>query len=83
MALTDAKLRYLAETASLGSMRAASEKLDVAVSSISRQIAQLEADIGLPLIERGRRSIKLTEAGEPDRRIPAVGGLSALYFVMA
>jgi DNA-binding transcriptional LysR family regulator len=45
-------------------MRAASEKLDVAVSSISRQIAQLEADIGLPLIERGRRSIKLTEAGE-------------------
>jgi DNA-binding transcriptional LysR family regulator len=62
--ITDAKLRYLAEAAALGSMRAAGEKLDVAVSSISRQIAQLEADVGLPLIERGRRAIKLTEAGE-------------------
>ncbi|HWS70208.1 MAG TPA: LysR family transcriptional regulator [Steroidobacteraceae bacterium] len=62
--LTDAKLHYLAEAAALGSMRAASEKLDVAVSSISRQIAQLEADVGMPLIERGRRTIKLTEAGE-------------------
>ena len=64
MLLTDAKLRYLVEAATLGSMRAASDKLDVAVSSISRQISQLEADIGLPLIERGRRAIKLTEAGE-------------------
>lgn len=62
--LTDAKLRYLAEAAALGSMHAAGEKLDVAVSSISRQIAQLESQLGLPLIERGRRSIKLTEAGE-------------------
>jgi len=61
---TDAKLRCLAEAAALGSMHAAAEKLDVAVSSISRQIAQLEAQAGLPLIERGRRSIKLTEAGE-------------------
>jgi DNA-binding transcriptional LysR family regulator len=62
--LTDAKLRYLAEAAALGSMRAAGEKLDVAVSSISRQIAHLEAAVGVTLIERGRRSVKLTEAGE-------------------
>lgn len=64
MILNDAKLRYLAEAAALGSMRAASEKLDVAVSSISRQIAHLETEVGLPLIERGRRSVKLTGAGE-------------------
>lgn len=57
-------LQYLHEAAMLGSMRLASEKLDVAVSSISRQIAQLEQELGMPLIERGRRSIKLTEAGE-------------------
>jgi DNA-binding transcriptional LysR family regulator len=62
--LSDAKLRYLAEAAALGSMHAASEKLDVAVSSISRQIAQLESELGLPLIERGRRALKLTQAGE-------------------
>jgi DNA-binding transcriptional LysR family regulator len=62
--ITDTKLRYLVEAAALGSMRAASDKLDVAVSSVSRQIAQLESELGLLLIERGRRSIKLTEAGE-------------------
>ncbi|WP_420139797.1 LysR family transcriptional regulator [Sphingomonas sp.] len=54
---------YFYEAANLGSMRLASEKIGVAVSSISRQIAQLEQDLGTPLIERGRRSIRLTEAG--------------------
>ncbi len=61
--MADLALRYLFEAMQAGTMRAASDKLDIAVSSISRQIAQLEADIGLPLIERGRRAIRLTEAG--------------------
>ncbi|MFT4045666.1 MAG: LysR family transcriptional regulator [Solimonas sp.] len=56
--------KYLYEAARLGSMRAAADKLGVAVSSISRQIAQLEAEVGMPLIEHGRRSVQLTEAGE-------------------
>ena len=45
-------------------MRAASEELNVATSSISRQIAALEKDLGMRLIEGGRRKIKLTEAGD-------------------
>ncbi len=61
---SDIRLRYLYESARLGTMRAASEELDVATSSVSRQIAELEAELGLALIERGRRKIKLTEAGE-------------------
>lgn len=61
---SDIRLRYLYESAQLGTMRAASEKLDVATSSVSRQISELEAELGLSLIERGRRKIKLTEAGE-------------------
>ncbi|MET0288363.1 MAG: LysR family transcriptional regulator [Pseudoxanthomonas sp.] len=56
--------RYLYEANRLGSMRAAADKLGVAVSSISRQIAQLEAEAGVPMIEHGRRNIILTEAGE-------------------
>ncbi len=56
-------LRYLNEAAKLGSMRAAADRLGVAVSSISRQIAQLEGESGIALIEHGRRSVKLTEAG--------------------
>lgn len=45
-------------------MRAASENLNVAPSSISRQIAQLEDELGVQLIERNRSPLKLTEAGE-------------------
>jgi DNA-binding transcriptional LysR family regulator len=59
----DLNLRYLYEAAKLGSMRAAADSLGVAVSSVSRQISQLEADVGIGLIEHGRRNIKLTEAG--------------------
>ncbi|MDT8319709.1 MAG: LysR family transcriptional regulator [Xanthomonadales bacterium] len=60
----DNRLRYLAEAIRAGTMRAASENLNVAPSSISRQIAQLEAELGVPLIERNRSPLKLTEAGE-------------------
>lgn len=61
--MAELNLRYFFESAKLGSMRAAADSLGIAVSSISRQIAQLEAELGVPLIEHGRRTIKLTEAG--------------------
>ncbi|MBZ6379185.1 LysR family transcriptional regulator [Pacificimonas flava] len=61
--LLDARLRYFYEAANLGSMRLASDRIGVAVSSISRQISQLEQVFGVALIERGRRSIRLTQAG--------------------
>lgn len=61
--LSEVALHYFYEAATLGSMRLASDRIGVAVSSISRQIAQLEAELGMPLIERGRRTIRLTEAG--------------------
>lgn len=59
----DTALAYFYEAANLGSMRLASEKIGVAVSSISRQIGQLESKLGSTLIEPGRRSIRLTDAG--------------------
>ncbi len=61
--MRDLNLRYLYEAAKLGSMRAAADHLGVAASSVSRQIAQMEADMGVGLIEHGRRNILLTEAG--------------------
>lgn len=61
--MQDLNIRYLYEAAKLGSMRAAADSLGVAVSSVSRQIAQLEAEIGIGLIEHGRRNILLTETG--------------------
>jgi DNA-binding transcriptional LysR family regulator len=57
------RLDYLYEAARLGTMRAASEELAIATSSISRQISSLEKDLGIRLIESGRRKVKLTEAG--------------------
>ena len=62
--ISDIRLRYLYESARLETMRAASEALDVATSSVSRQIAELEKELGIALIEKGRRRIRLTEAGE-------------------
>ena len=62
--ISDNRLRYLYESARLGTMRAASEKLQVATSSVSRQIAKLEKELEIALIEKGRHRIKLTEAGE-------------------
>ena len=46
----DGALQYFYEAANLGSMRLASDKIGVATSSISRQIAQLEYELGVPLI---------------------------------
>jgi DNA-binding transcriptional LysR family regulator len=57
-------LKYFAEVAAAGSLSAASERLFVAVSAISRQIAKLEAEVGTPLFKRMSRGMVLSEAGE-------------------
>lgn len=62
--LAESRLHYLFEAARLGTMRAASDMLNVATSSISRQISALEKELGTPLIESNRRRVKLTQAGE-------------------
>ena len=61
---SDERLRYLYEATRLGSMRAASEFLDMAPSSISRQIAGLEKELGIELVERSRHTVQLTAAGQ-------------------
>ncbi|VVE36371.1 LysR family transcriptional regulator [Pandoraea communis] len=57
-------LRYFLEVARTGSLSRASERLHVAVSALSRQIAKLEEDLGTPLFERRPRGMVLSEAGE-------------------
>src|SRR5258707_8848398 len=57
-------LRYFLETARLGSIRRAAEKLYVAPSAVSRQIALLERNFGAPLFERHVAGVRLTQAGE-------------------
>jgi DNA-binding transcriptional LysR family regulator len=57
-------LKYFVETARTGSIKAASERLNVAASAISRHIQIFEADAAAPLFERHARGMGLTAAGE-------------------
>lgn len=52
------------ETANAGSFSKAARTLYIAPSSLIQQIDLLEQRLGITLFERGRRGVKLTEAGE-------------------
>ncbi|PQZ25460.1 LysR family transcriptional regulator [Ochrobactrum vermis] len=65
METLDAKeLRMFMAVVRIGSIRGAAEHMHVAPSVVSRQIAETERNIGLPLFERNARGMALTEAGE-------------------
>jgi len=55
--------KYFLEVAEAGSLTAASQRLHVAVSAISRQMAHLEEEVGAPLFIRGPRGMVLSPAG--------------------
>lgn len=62
--LDDNRLRYLYEALRLGSIRKAAEALAVNASVVSRQIALLEADVAMALLDRHARGCRATEAGD-------------------
>ena len=55
--------RYFLAVAEAGSIRGASDELNVAASAVNRQVLQLEAALGIPLFERVGRGLRLSEAG--------------------
>ena len=57
-------IRFFLEVAKSGSVREASERLNIAASALSRQIQNLEHRVGVPLFERKPRGMALTAAGE-------------------
>ncbi len=57
-------LRYFDEVVRAGSIRIAAEKLHIAPSAVSRQIRNLEDELGAPLFDRHARGVALTPAGE-------------------
>ncbi len=62
--LTVARLRVLKEVAYRGSISAAAEALSYTQSAVSQQIATLEAETGMALLERHHRGVTLTAAGQ-------------------
>src|SRR5918996_6130696 len=86
------RLRVLAEVARRGSFSAAAEALYLSQSAVSQQVATLEKEVGMPLLERTRGGPKLNDAGrtvvghaeaalarleEAEHELKAIAGLEA------
>jgi LysR family transcriptional regulator, low CO2-responsive transcriptional regulator len=61
---TNVRLRALVELADAGSVRGAAERLVVTESAISSAIGSLSAEVGVPLVDRHGRGVRLTPAGQ-------------------
>jgi LysR family nitrogen assimilation transcriptional regulator len=57
------QLKTLIHVAELGSLSKASDRLHIAQPALSRQIRQLEKELGVYLFERHGRGMQITEAG--------------------
>ena len=62
--MTESQLLYFTTIVELGSFSEAALSLDISQSSISKQIMQLEGELGLRLFDRSFRKARLTAAGE-------------------
>jgi LysR family transcriptional activator of glutamate synthase operon len=58
------QLRYVVALAEERSFTRAASKVLVAQPALSQQIAKLEAELGVPLVDRTTRHVGMTEAGE-------------------
>ncbi len=58
------RLKILDEVARRGSLSAAADALDYTQSAVSQQIAALEAEAGMALLQRHPRGVSLTAAGQ-------------------
>src|SRR5918992_168657 len=80
MAFADVqRLRAFALVLDLGSISAAASVLGYTQSAVSQQLAALEREVGMPLVERSQRPLRSTRAGallrpHVDRVLAALGG---------
>lgn len=80
-----ADLRFLTALAVAPSLAAAARRLDVTPPAVSQRLAQIEARLGLRLVERGRGPLRLTAEGAflVERARGVLGALEALDAEMA
>ncbi len=57
-------LRYFVAVAAHGSFNRAAEVLHLTQPALSRQVKDLEEELGVPLLVRGQNTVKLTESGD-------------------
>lgn len=58
------RLRYFVKVAELQNFHRASEVLNIAQPALTRQVRQLEAELGIQLLDRRPRGVRLTQPGE-------------------
>lgn len=58
------QLYYFITTVNKGSIAAAARELDIAQPGVSQQLANLEREVGVTLLQRSHQGIKLTPAGD-------------------
>lgn len=74
------QLRAFVAIVKLGTLARAAESLFLSAPSISLQLQALERELGAQLVERGRRRVVMTRAGQTlfEQARPLVDGLDAL-----
>src|SRR3954469_7837935 len=58
------RLRLLRELSARGTIGAVADALSYSPSAVSQQLAQLEREAGVPLLERAGRNLRLTAAAQ-------------------
>src|SRR5258708_7364483 len=67
------RLRVLREVALRGTIAAAAESLSYTPSAVSQQLSTFEREVGVALLERTGRGVRLTDEGRVLVRPPAAG----------
>ena len=81
------RLRVLRELDQHGTVTAAAAALHLTPSAVSQQLAGLARELGVPLIEKDGRGVRLTDAGQAsalqgNRKRPKNDRLDARWLVM-
>ncbi len=78
------QVRAFLATAEEGSLSAAARALGFTQPTLSRQVAELEQDLGVVLFERGHRTMQLTESGQALlQHVRAMGEAAAQISLVA